>query len=76
MARAGLYPIWYGLVRVILEPLRTGWNSSANGDAFTQSFITAFVMIGIGLVVIIVAIVWALIEKKKKNLDHIQTYEY
>ena len=76
MCRAGLYPIWYGLVRVFLEPLRTGWNSTQGGDAFTQSFITAFVMIGIGVAVIIWAVVWALVEKKVKKLDHFQTYEY
>ena len=76
MARAGLYPIWYGLVRVILEPLRTGWNSDATGDAFTQSFITAFVMIGIGVITIIISIIVAFIYKKKKNLERIESYDY
>ncbi len=76
MFRAGLYPLWYGLVRIALEPLRTGWNVTQNGDAYLQSFITAFVMVGIGLVVIGISIAWALIEKKVKKLDHIQTYDY
>ena len=41
--QASLYLVWYGLVRVIMEPLR---NSSFE---YNQSYITAFVMIGAGV---------------------------
>ena len=76
MARGGMYPLWYGLVRVILEPLRTGWNAEGNGDAYTQSWIIAFVMVGGGLAIIAAAYIWAFIEKKVKKLDHIRTFDF
>ncbi|MCQ2794531.1 MAG: prolipoprotein diacylglyceryl transferase [Bacilli bacterium] len=42
-----LYVSWYGLVRVILEPMRNG------GDYFLTSWIVAWVMFGGGLLVIV-----------------------
>ena len=44
------YLIWYGIVRVIMEPLRYG--ESGEQDQFTQSWVTAFVFIGVGLAII------------------------
>ncbi len=76
MARGGMYPLWYGLVRVILEPFRTGWGNTSKGDAYQQSWIIAFVMLGIGIAIIIAAYVWAFIEKKVKKLDHIRTFDF
>ena len=45
------YLIWYGLTRVILEPLRNGYNASTSTEGFgyLQSYITAFAMIAIGV---------------------------
>ena len=50
--QASAYLVWYGLVRVILEPLREGYHASTSTEGFgyLQSYITAFVMIGIGLI--------------------------
>lgn len=63
------YVIWYGLVRVCLEPLR---NSSFE---YNQSWITAFVMIGVGVLGIVAFHVYDYIRKVKglppKNLDTI-----
>ena len=49
--QAAAYLVWYGLVRVILEPLREGYHAttSTEGFGYLQSYITAFVMIGLGL---------------------------
>ncbi len=45
------YLIWYGLTRVLLEPLRNGYTASTKTEGFgyLQSYITAFVMIGLGV---------------------------
>lgn len=80
LVRGGMYPIWYGLVRIALEPFRTGsifdTYAQSGGDAYLQSWITAIVMVVGGLLVITIGIVWALVEKKVKHLDHIKTYTY
>ena len=49
--QSAAYMVWYGLVRVLLEPLRDGYQASTNTEGFgyIQSYITAFVMIGIGV---------------------------
>lgn len=47
-----LYVMWYGLVRVSLEPLRIGFTLNlGHSEAFgyLQSWITAFVMVAIGV---------------------------
>lgn len=41
--QASLYLVWYGIVRIVMEPLR---NSSFE---YNQSWITAFVMMGVGI---------------------------
>ena len=72
------YFIWYGLTRVALEPLRDGFtlnlgHSSAFG--YLQSWIIAFVLVGIGILGIIGCHVYDYIRKRKglepRNLDTI-----
>ena len=50
------YLIWYGLTRVILEPLRNGYNASTSTEGFgyLQSYITAFAMIAIGVAGVVI----------------------
>ena len=52
--QASSYLVWYGIVRVILEPLREGYNGTTETEGFgyIQSYITAFVFIGLGLLMI------------------------
>lgn len=52
--QASSYLVWYGIVRVVLEPLREGYTASTETEGFgyLQSYITAFVFIGIGLAMI------------------------
>ena len=52
--QASCYLIWYGIVRVVLEPLRDGYTATNNTEGFgyLQSYITAFAFIGIGVVMI------------------------
>ena len=49
--QSAAYLVWYGLVRVILEPLREGYHATTTTEGFgyLQSYITAFAMIGAGL---------------------------
>lgn len=58
--QASLYLVWYGLVRVIMEPLR---NSSFE---YNQSYITAFVMMGAGVVLFVMFFVIHKIRFDKK----------
>lgn len=54
--QSALYLVWYGTVRAILEPLRNGNESAgigSGGDYFQQSSITAYVMIGGGLLLLL-----------------------
>lgn len=64
------YVIWYGIVRVFLEPLR-----GATADYYSQSQITAYVMIVVGVLGIVAFRVYDLIRKKKglppRNLNTI-----
>ena len=53
------YLIWYGLVRVVLEPLRDG------SFEYNTSWITAFVLIGLGLAGIAAFHIYDLIRKHK-----------
>lgn len=55
----GCYLIWYGLTRVFLEPMRTG------ADYYLTSYITSFVMIGLGVLVIVLAFINKEYLKKK-----------
>lgn len=51
--QSALYPIWYGLVRVTLEPLREGFTlqvGSSEAFGYMQSWITGFAMIALGIV--------------------------
>ena len=52
--QASSYLVWYGIVRVVLEPLREGYTASTatEGFGYLQSYITAFAFIGIGLLMI------------------------
>ena len=49
------YLIWYGLTRVLLEPLRYGYTKGEHetGFGYNQSYITAFIFIGMGFLGII-----------------------
>lgn len=50
------YLAWYGLTRVALEPLREGFTlnmGSSEAFGYLQSWITAFVMMGIGILGIV-----------------------
>lgn len=58
--QASLYLVWYGLVRVIMEPLR---NSSFE---YNQSYITAFVMMGAGVALFVMFFVIHKIRFDKK----------
>lgn len=58
--QASLYLVWYGLVRVIMEPLR---NSSFE---YNQSYITAFVMMGAGVALFVMFFIIHKIRFNKK----------
>jgi len=53
--QASSYLVWYGIVRVVLEPLREGYTATTEtaGFGYLQSYITAFAFIGIGLLMIL-----------------------
>lgn len=72
------YVIWYGLTRIVLEPLREGfsWNSDhVNGFGYNQSYITAIVMLCVGILGIVGFHLYDYIRKRKglppKNLETI-----
>lgn len=75
LSRGGMYILWYGLVRLIMEPMRNGYGSGV-GDGFSQSKITAIVMIGLGALVIGASYLWGILEARQKNLDHFKTYDF
>ena len=52
--QASSYLVWYGIVRVVLEPLREGYTATTEtaGFGYLQSYITAFAFIGVGLAMI------------------------
>ena len=73
-----LYVFWYGLTRVVMEPLREGFTLNAGSSAafgYLQSWIIAFVMVGIGLLGIAGFHLYDYIRKVKglepRNLDTI-----
>ena len=55
----GLYLIWYGLTRVLLEPLRYGTFE------YTMSYYFAYVMIGAGVLICAFFAVWRILVVKK-----------
>lgn len=59
----GGYLVWYGVTRAILEPLRTG------SDYFKSSEITSYVMIGGGVLLIILFILYNEFYLNKKLLN-------
>ena len=63
-----LYVIWYGLVRVALEPLRVGFTLNlGHSEAFgyLQSWITAFAMVLIGILGMVGIRIFEHIRRKK-----------
>lgn len=61
------YVIWYGLTRVALEPLREGFTLEGHdgGFGYLQSWITAFIMIGAGILLIVAFHLYDYWRKKK-----------
>ena len=61
------YIIWYGLTRVALEPLREGFTLGEHEDGYgyLQSWIIAFVMIGVGIILIFAFHLYDAWRKKK-----------
>lgn len=64
------YIIWYGLTRVALEPLRDGFTTGdhESGFGYMQSWITAFIMIGVGILLIVVFHLYDYLKNKKQNI--------
>lgn len=55
--QSACYITWYGLVRVCLEPLRDGFTlevGSSESFGYMQSWITGFVMVGLGILLFVV----------------------
>ncbi len=68
--QASFYIIWYGMVRAVLEPLREGFtlnvgHSEAYG--YMQSWITSFVMIGVGILAFLMFLTIHLVRKHKNK---------
>lgn len=69
--QASLYLVWYGMVRVILEPLREGFTlnfGSSEAYGYMQSWIIAFVMMGVGILLFIMFFIIHKI-RMNKNLE-------
>ena len=75
LSRGGMYILWYGLVRLIMEPMRNGYGSGI-GDGFGQSRITAIAMIAGGALIIGASYLWGILEAKKQGLDHFKTFDF
>ena len=58
-AGVGLYLIWYGLTRVLLEPLRYGTFE------YSMSYYSAYGMIGLGVLLCAFFVVWRILVVKK-----------
>lgn len=68
----GFYLIWYGVVRIILEPMRsTDFNMGSNG---MWSIWNSLIYIILGVFVVVVFQLLALYEKKKGLPDQSKTY--
>lgn len=66
--QAFMYVLWYGLVRVGLEPLREGFTLNLGSSAafgYLQSWITAFVMVGVGMLGMVGLRVFEYIRRKQ-----------
>lgn len=61
-SQAALYVSWYGLTRIILEPLRYG------AFEYGQSWITAWVMLGVGILLLGVFTLWNYFSYKKTGV--------
>lgn len=62
------YVMWYGLTRVLLEPLREGFTlnlGSSEAFGYLQSWITAFVMVAVGILGIVGCHLYDYIRKRK-----------
>jgi len=60
----GWYISWYGLTRVILEPLRSQAYNMGENDDF--SLVSAYVMVGGGLFIVLVCIILKILNSKGK----------
>ena len=67
-AGVGMYLIWYGLTRVLLEPLRAGTFE------YNMSYYSAYGMVGLGVLICIFFVVWRILVVKK--LWFYKTREY
>lgn len=66
--QACMYLIWYGLVRVALEPLREGFTLDFNhveAFGYLQSWITAFTMLVVGILLMIGVRIFEKIRRNK-----------
>ena len=74
--QAFMYVMWYGIVRVCLEPLRVGFTlnlGSSEAFGYLQSWITAYSMIAVGILGMIGLRVFEYIRRKKGF--EVKTYE-
>ena len=74
--QAFMYVLWYGIVRVTLEPLRVGFTlnlGSSEAFGYLQSWITAFTMIAVGVLGMVGLRVFEFI--RKKNGKEVKQYE-
>lgn len=66
--QAFMYLAWYGLVRVCLEPLRDGFTlnfGSSEAFGYLQSWVIAFVFLGVGILGMVGIRVFEYIRRKK-----------
>lgn len=74
--QAFLYVTWYGLVRVLLEPLREGFTlnlGSSEAFGYLQSWITAFSFVAVGILGMVGLRVFEYI--RRKNGKVVKEYE-
>ena len=74
--QGGMYAVWYGLTRIVLEPFRFGYNGSSEtgGFGYSQSLVTAWVMVGAGLLIIGGFYLWGFLEKKYGKKHEFPTF--
>ena len=71
-----MYVAWYGLVRVLLEPLREGFTlnlGSSEAFGYLQSWITAFTFLAVGILGMVGLRVFEYI--RRKNGKVVKEYE-